>query len=447
MTADPLQPADPFDVGSEPELVDRIRSEIELRGPMTFARFMELALYEPGLGYYRSDRPRPGRAGDFLTAPETHPIFGHAIARQLEEMWSILGLPAPFVVREYGAGEGALALAALEGLRRDDSALSGAVRWDPVEIDPRRTAELSARLSGAGFGGALAPVRPPFTGVVLANEFLDALPVHRVAILEGTLRELYVAWRDDRFEEVVAPPSTPALAERLAREGAKLTEGARAEICLELEAWVREAAETLTRGYILVIDYGHSAAELYGPQRRSGTLRAYVRHAAHDDPFRNIGRQDLTAHVDITALQDLARLHGFDVVGVTTQAEFLAGVGGDELLETARVEAATYDEYLGLRSAVARLLDPRAMGAFRVVVLGRELGPARELSGLSYQLARSGPGATANDLLRPREAGRTLRRPGTGTAGGRGTNLHARSACPVPRPPPPTATAFLGRAP
>ncbi len=144
----------------------------------------------------------------------------------------------------------------------------------------------------------------------------------------------------------------------------------------------------MRRGYVLIVDYGHPAAELYGPTRRDGTLRAYVRHAAHADPYRNIGRQDLTAHVDITAVEDAALANGLDVLGVTTQAEFLAGADGDELLDQARRSASTYEEYLALRSGVARLLDPRAMGAFRVVVLGRDVATLPRIRGLAFRLTR-----------------------------------------------------------
>lgn len=376
--------------GNDPALVDRIRSEIEAAGPITFARFMELALYEPGLGYYRSAEARPGRGGDFLSAPETHPIFGRAIARQLEEMWERLDRPSPFVVREYGAGSGALASSALDGLRRDGSGLSDAIRWDPVEVEQARLDAFAVRLDAAGHRGALESAGEPFAGVILANEFLDALPVHRVTVRDGRLLELLVTWREDRFGHEAGSPTTPALADRLAAEEVELEEGQVAEICLAVDRWMAEAAGALAQGFALIVDYGHRAAELYGPDRRAGTLRAYVRHAAHDDPFRNVGRQDLTAHVDLTAVEQAARAQGFDLLGVTSQAEFIAGVGGDELLEAARREAASYQDYLALRFGVARLLDPRATGGFRVVILGRGVALGPPLAGLSFRLADRG---------------------------------------------------------
>ena len=381
------RPLPDLDPGDEPALVERIRSEIEAGGPMTFARFMELALYEPGLGYYRRAAARPGREGDFLTAPETSPIFGRSIARQLDEMWRRLDRPSPFVVREYGAGTGALAESVLDGFRRDRTGLADAVRWDPIEVEQARLDAFARRLEGAGHGAALALAGEPFVGTILANEFLDALPVHRVTVRDSRLVELLVTWRDGRFGHEAGAPTTPALAERLAAEEVRLEEGQVAEICLGIDRWMEAVARSLTRGYALIIDYGHRAPDLYGPERRAGTLRAYVRHVAHDDPFRNVGRQDLTAHVDITAVERAARAAGLEVLGLTTQAEFIAGIGGDELLDDARREAASYEDYLALRSGLARLLDPRATGAFRVLILGRGVEPEPTLAGLSFRLA------------------------------------------------------------
>lgn len=379
---------DPLDVGHEPLLVKRIRAEIGRSGPITFARFMELALYEPDLGYYRRPEVRPGRGGDFLTAPETHPIFGHALARQLQEMWEQLGRPDPFVVREYGASTGALASAALDGLTRDRSSLAEVIRWQPIEIDERRIAAFHDRLTALGHRAVIAADGPEaIVGAVVANEFLDALPVHRVTTMNGRLTELHVEWADGAFRDVPAPPSTPALAERLAAEGVELAEGQRAEVALTIDDWVAEVADRLARGFVMVIDYGYPAAELYGPHRGAGTLMAYAGHRAHDDPYRAVGRQDLTAHVDLTALERAAAAHGLTVLGVTSQAEFIAGVGGDDLLERARGDATTYADYLTLRSAVGRMLDPRAMGRFTVLVLGKGTAVDVRLSGLAYRLA------------------------------------------------------------
>jgi SAM-dependent MidA family methyltransferase len=383
------EPAREARVGDEPELAARIRAEIDATGPITFARFMERALYEPELGYYRSATVRPGREGDFLTAPETHPIFGRAVARQLDELWRILDRPEPFVVREHGAGTGALAGAILDGLIKDRSELPEALRYEPVEVEERRLVELERRLGAAGHAIVRRPTDDPIVGCVLANEVLDALPVHRVVRRDGRLREHLVSWQDGQFSELEADPSTPALAERLAEEGVELGEGQHAEICLALDGWIDAVAAGLRRGLLLLVDYGHPAAELYGPRRMAGTLRAYVRHRVHDDVLANVGRQDLTAHVDLTAVARAAARNGLDEIGMTSQAEFLVGLGIEDMLATIQSDpATTLESYLELRSALGRLLDPSVTGAFRVMAFGRGLPAGTRLRGFGFRLPR-----------------------------------------------------------
>ena len=361
---------------------------------------MELALYEPELGYYRTAAERPGWGGDFLTSPDTHPIFGAAVARQLEEVHRRLGSPGRFVVREYGPGSGSLGLAVLQALAGEGRLggvagspdLARAIRYAPIEINPHRTRELIERLSAAGFAGSLelglAPDAPE-TGAVVANEFLDALPAHRLVGRSGGIRELFVGWDDDRFVELEGEPSSPALADRLDAEGVRLEEGVRGEVCLAIDDWVRETSAGLERGVVLVIDYGFPAADLYAPERAGGTLRAYAGHRVHDDWTVAVGRQDLTAHVDFTSLERAAVASGLVPLGRTSQAEFLVGSGLDELLEAVRSDpGTTIDDWLAIRSAVRRLLDPRALGGFRVALLGRGIEPEPPLRGLAYRFDR-----------------------------------------------------------
>ncbi len=375
-------------VGEDEGLAARIRAEIDRGGPMTFARFMELALYDPDGGYYRAEASRPGRAGDFLTAPETHPIFGAVLAGQLAEAWDVLGRPDPFAIREHGAGAGALAESVLRTLAAEAPPVLAAVRYEPVEVDPRRIAQLTDRLTAAGLERHLAqPQEEPVTGVVLGNEVLDALPVHRVGVREGRLLERYVGVEGTAFVDVWGEPSSPALATRLAAEGVSLAEGQSAEIGLALDPWVAEAAGGLGRGLMLLVDYGAPAGELYDPARRPhGTLRAYLRHRVHDDVYRHVGRQDLTAHVDLTALDEAARAAGLEPVGATTQAEFLVGGGLERRLQAVRDDPATsLRDYVELRSAVMRLIDPAATGGFRVLAYGRGWPAGVALSGFAFR--------------------------------------------------------------
>jgi SAM-dependent MidA family methyltransferase len=393
-------------VGEDVALANRIRDEIRRDGPMSFARFMHLALYDPEGGYYRSAEARPGRRGDFLTAPELHPIFGQTLATGLEDVWRRLGRPGPFVIREHGAGEGALADAILSGIA--DPAFRAAVRYEPVEVDERRIDAFRTRLAEAGYGDALA--RPEelaaratahaagFTGVVLANEVLDALPVHRVRQRGAELREVAVGLADDgAFVDVEIAPTTRAIAERFAGEGIRLRDGQAAEVGLAADAWVADAARSLARGLLLLIDYGAPARALYDPvRRRVGTLRAYLRHRVHDDVLAHVGRQDLTAHVDVTTIERAAHAAGLSTVGLTTQAEALMGLGIEDRLRAIQADpATTMGSYTLVRAALLRLLDPSAMGRFQVMGFGRDwpAGQAAPLRLFAYRLPAPRPSA------------------------------------------------------
>ena len=410
------EPAPNLDaVGEDAGLVARIHAEIGASGPIPFARFMDLALYDPEGGYYRGDAARPGRDGDFLTAPEAHPIFGAALARGVDEVWQRLGRPDPFVLREYGAGTGTLAAAILDGLEAAGSDLARILRYQPVEVEPRRIDAIVARFKEAGRARVLVDRAEhdqigseSIEGIVLGNEVLDALPVHRVVVRDGVLREVLVGSREGAFVDIESEPSTPGIAARFSvpyltstggmtsAGGVTLAEGQRAEVCLALEGWMAEAAGGLRRGALLLIDYGYQAAELYDPiRRREGTLRAYLRHRVHDDPYIHVGRQDLTAHVNVTAVERAAAGAGLTHLGTTTQAEFLVGLGIGDLLQGIQADpATTLEGYLTVRSALMRMLDPGAMGRFRVMGFGRDWpdGPdgagGPPLAGFAYRLRR-----------------------------------------------------------
>jgi SAM-dependent MidA family methyltransferase len=272
------------------------------------------------------------------------------------------------------------------------------VAYEPVELVPARVERIRDHLAGAGFAATLAgpaaarrndPTATPLDGAVLANEFLDALPVHRVVMRDGALLERFVVWsaEHDGFADLEAAPSTPALAERLAAEGVRLRDGQAVEIRLATDPWVAAMSAGIGRGFATVIDYGAPAVELYGAKRHEGTLRAYSGQRAHADAYVAIGRQDLTAHVDFTAIELAARNHGWRRLGLTSQAEFLVGSGFGDMFAARQADPAVDPEdYLALRASAARLLDSRALGGFRVLVLDRGVPDGTALRGLAYRV-------------------------------------------------------------
>jgi SAM-dependent MidA family methyltransferase len=298
---------------------------------------------------------------------------------------------------EYGAGSGTLAVAILAGLREDGSPLADALAYAPIELNRHRLAELrgSAAAVGLPVVDAAGLDDVPAAGVVLASEFLDALPVHVVEMHDGRPREVHVGIGcDGAFEDVLGELSEAAVAERLAAldaAGVVLAEGQRLEVRPAVETWAHEAARRLAAGLVLVLDYGAPAADLYGPRRRAGTLMTYRGHVAEGDPgapYRDIGGRDMTAHVDMTALGAALTGAGLDLLGETSQAELLVGCGLEELVQRRQEALATASEALELRSAVMRLLDPRHLGGFRAVLAGRGLAADPPLRGLAYR----GPG-------------------------------------------------------
>ena len=369
---------------SNPEIVTLLREEIAAAGRITFARFMELALAHPEHGYYTAGDAAPGFGGDFLTAPETHAIFGTLLSRQLAECWDRLGRPEPFVVREHGAGAGALALAVLAGLRDERPDALAATRYELGDVNRERIAAGLAQAAGAGFSEHVATAGDePITGVVVANELLDALPVHRLVVEDGELREAFVIWRDGWFAEEIGPLSDARLAEPVA--GLPLVEGQRLEVSQAAREWTSRACREIGRGYAILIDYGYEAAELYDPgERPEGLLRTYWEHIVGDDPFDRVGRQDITAHVDFSAVARSAEAAGCDVLGLTTQAAFVAGLGVDDLLMRLQ-QGGDAVEYVRARETVMHLLDPRGLGRFRVLVLGRGVERGAALRGLSFR--------------------------------------------------------------
>jgi SAM-dependent MidA family methyltransferase len=381
-----------------PDLIAVIRAKIDAAGGrIPFARFMELALYHPAWGYYLSPMRRPGRPGDFLTAPETHPFFGITLARQIAECWERLDRPDPFVVREYGSGIGALAWDVIAGLSEEAPECRAALQYRLVETNPHRLAQSLAGFAEGGLGDVVRgeEIPPgadpePITGVVIANEVADAFAVHRLIGRDGRLREGWVVWSGQEFAEEehdLSPEAAAADPEGMLREnGIALAEGDRIEISPAAAAWFGSAARGLRRGYAIVIDYGYPAAELYRAHRLAGTVRAHRGHTVSDDPFAHVGEQDLTAHVDFSALRRAGERAGLTFAGQTNQGAFLASLEMGDLLVALRMDPQTaLPEYLTAQAAILRLIDPGGMGRFGVLIMACDAPVCPPLKGLTVQ--------------------------------------------------------------
>ncbi len=344
-------------------LAGRIRDRVASEGPLTFVEFMRAALYDPD-GYYATRAPQ-GFAGDYLTAPETTPLYGATLSRLAGAVWRALGRPDDFEIVDVGAGTGALLRDLAEALRDEDPDAGLAARYAAIEVS------LAADHAQAKTLGGIPVVRArslealgPIQGLVIANELLDALPFHLVTRREGKLRELRVSARGDGLDFVDAPPSDA----RLEAEAPELAEGERGAVPLAVYDWIAALAVALQRGITLVIDY---------PSSIRPDVHTYFRHASGGGPLERVGEQDLTAALDFERLADHALRAGLDVLDRKTQAELLSELGF-----AARVRAiadpGASDPLGQLRAASARnaaqtIVDPAGMGAFSVLVLAKGL--------------------------------------------------------------------------
>ena len=378
---------DPDPSPGVPEILDRIRGEIRTRGPIPFARFMEIALHDPVHGYYAGGAARLGRGGDFFTASDVGTFFGECVARQLIEMDRVLGRPARFAAIEIGAGRGLLARDVLDAARGIDAEFAS--RLDYVMVD--RSAGMREAAAGqVSEGAALPPERLPRAeaGCVLAVELFDALPVHRLRRRDGRLREVLVGV-DGRggLEETEGDPAPEAAALAI-RYGAAAGEGEEAEVCPAADAQIDAAARSIDRGFVLAVDYGDPAARLYGPSRPRGTLLAYHRHATNEEYLLRVGEQDLTAHVNFTQIEDRALGLGLVPLGFTTQDRFLIANGilrhfedaGEDRGNVARARA---------RLRAMQLIHPDGMGrVFKVLILSKGIDLPPVLAGLEDPFRR-----------------------------------------------------------
>lgn len=300
------------------QLENIIIEKIQKDGPVSFRDFMEIALYYPDLGYYTSSAEKIGKEGDYYTSPYLTNLFGEMIGKQLEEMWYLLG-EKDFTIVEYGAGPGALCLDIL-GYLKNNKPLYEALNYYIIEkSSAMRAKEQQLLKEKVKWVNAITEI-PPVTGCILANEVVDNFSVHAV-MMEDELMELFVNY-DNGFLELWQQAS-PAVKKYLKELNVDLPKGYRAEINLQAIDWIKEVATALNAGFVLTIDYGATSADLYSAARKSGTLLCYHKHSINDNIFDNIGQQDITAHVNFSALHHWGLQYGLEPAGFTSQAHFL----------------------------------------------------------------------------------------------------------------------------
>ena len=390
---------------SDPHLLQVIRDRIRQRGPIPFAEFMRLALYHPEGGYYASSYDPVGwkDGADYYTAPSRHPVFGAVLATQVAECLAAVG-EGPLDLVEFGPGSGALAQSLLRGLSAPASGHLAGLRCTLVESNPHRVGVQRRRLSEAGLAenvrwmdlsageGASERLR----GCLIANEVLDALPVHRLVFQEGSFKEIHVDWKEG-LVETLRPISSPALLAELQRHTFGPREGQEVEVGLEAIRWIRRVASGLGRGYLFLFDYGHVAPEIYAPRHQRGTLLAYHRHRTNEDYLERVGRQDLTAHVNFSSVIAAAREAGLACCGLVPQGRFLLALGILNRLRPASTEF-SWEEYQE-RKAIEVLFLPAGMGESHQVLILATQGVERDLACLRPPEEWETPGGERHERI------------------------------------------------
>ena len=361
-------------------LTELIRAEIKSGGAMTFAKFMELALYHPQWGYYMSDSVKIGSEGDFYTAPTATPLFGAMIARQIHQMWQNSGCPEQWSIVECGPGNGQLAWDIMEALRREQPDLYKLLDYYLVEISAEliRTQQnrLAASTAAAKYrwSNSLTELNS-IEGCILANELVDAFPVHLVQQRAQGLQELYVTLEEKEagqyFRLCPGALSTNQLAEFFQLQNVCLAENQKAEVNLKARQWLGEGVACLKKGYLLLIDYGAAKEELYAPKRFNGTLRCFYQHQLVENPLLNVGKQDITAHVNFSMLALWGEQLGLKARNLLEQPQFLLNMGVLDFLQK-QPDYGQNSQTQQIVSSVKKLLLPGGMGSiFKVLIFDK----------------------------------------------------------------------------
>jgi SAM-dependent MidA family methyltransferase len=387
--------------GSQEERLRRlILSQIEKEGPIPFCQFMEWCLYHPEYGYYQSERPKIGRDGDYYTSPCVHPLYGGLIAKQLSQMSEQLE-GETFEVVEMGGGRGFLCEDVLQWARKDFSAFYKRLRYHLIETAPSFLKEQRERLSEYKKEGKIFWMDPEafeegkvqIEGCFLSNELVDAFPVHQVIFDHGELKEIYVTQDQGQLKEQKGELSDPRIASYFQSMDITLQEDQRVEVNLKALNWMEKVARCLKKGFVLTIDYGYLAKELYAPHRREGTLLCYTRHQTSDNPYERLGEQDITSHVNFTSLIRKGEEVGLRFTGLVPQYQFLIALGLLQEMESQGREMSEMDA-LQLRLSLKHLIEPeRGMGeVFKVLVQHKgmdqpKLDGLREFSSIPWLIS------------------------------------------------------------
>jgi SAM-dependent MidA family methyltransferase len=366
-------------------LKEIIKTEIRAKGRITFSEFMELALYHPELGYYMSGKTRIGKAGDYYTSPSVTSEFGEVIAGFIAKAAAAASGNGLFVV-ESGGGRGLLAGDILNALKREHPELYNETTYFLIETSAINLKEaekaLRNHLPKVRFTSSISEIKPEsIDGVIISNELVDALPFRRARYQNGALREIFVSLKDNEFEEIPDEPGTPVLIEYFNDYDIRFREDQEVEINLNAGRWLEEISKILRKGYVLTIDYGYLAPELYSPERLKGTFKCIHKHSINDDPYINIGEQDITAHVDFSNLIRTGESLGLKKVKYDTQGQFLIDWGILDLMmrESGQENASGFVEN-SKNIAIKNLFLPGSMGnSFKILLQKKNIDTADEI--------------------------------------------------------------------
>lgn len=349
---------------------------------MTFEKFMDMALYDPESGYYFSKEKRIGREGDFYTSSHLHPVFGVMLGKQINEMWEIMGRPETFDIVEMGAGEGYVCKDMLEYLK--DTAMFRHLSYTIIEINPlvkdrqqKLLSEFSDKVKWFQRLDDLHDVR----GCFFSNELPDAFPVHLLEFHEE-LKEVYLRAENGKITETLGPLSNKAISDYFASKNIHFEEGYRTEFNLRIRQWLNDINMVLKEGYILTIDYGYSDRDYYSEDRNRGTLMCYLDHQLNEDPYENIGQQDITAHVNFSSVKKWGEDIGLKTTGFTSQGAFMVSMDIDEEIKKILENSKDYTMEI---ARIKKLIMPEGMGDSHMVMVQYKGEGSPQLKGFSIR--------------------------------------------------------------